>query len=80
MTNTENIEQTIIKDIKKLEDDIQLVIFMETEDIDYQDLMIMMDDLSMLTYYIRVDEVSTLNRYLEEKGIPVNMLRDFTFY
>lgn len=80
MTNTENIEQTIIKDIKKLEDDIQLVIFMETEDIDYQDLLIMMDDLSMLTYYIRVDEVSTLNRYLEEKGIPVNMLRDFTFY
>lgn len=80
MTNTENIEQTIVKDIKKLEDDIQLVIFMETEDIDYQDLMIMMDDLSMLTYYIRVDEVSTLNRYLEEKGIPVNMLRDFTFY
>lgn len=80
MTNTENIEQTIIKDIKKLEDDIQLVIFMETEDIDYQDLLIMMDDLSMLTYYIRVDEVSTLNRYLDEKGIPVNMLRDFTFY
>lgn len=80
MTNTENIEQTIIKDVKKLEDDIQLVIFMETEDIDYQDLLIMMDDLSMLTYYIRVDEVSTLNRYLEEKGIPVNMLRDFTFY
>lgn len=80
MTNTENIEQTIVKDIKKLEDDIQLVIFMETEDIDYQDLMIMMDDLSMLTYYIRVDEVSTLNRYLDEKGIPVNMLRDFTFY
>lgn len=80
MTNTENIEQTIIKDVKKLEDDIQLVIFMETEDIDYQDLLIMMDDLSMLTYYIRVDEVSTLNRYLDEKGIPVNMLRDFTFY
>ena len=80
MTNIENIEQTIIKDVKKLEDDIQLVIFMETEDIDYQDLLIMMDDLSMLTYYIRVDEVSTLNRYLEEKGIPVNMLRDFTFY
>lgn len=80
MTNTENIEQTIIKDIKKLEDDIQLVIFMETEDIDYQELLIMMDDLSMLTHYIQVDEVSTLNRYLDEKGIPVNMLRDFTFY
>lgn len=80
MTNTENIEQTIIKDVKKLEDDIQLVIFMETEDIDYQELLIMMDDLSMLTHYIQVDEVSTLNRYLDEKGIPVNMLRDFTFY
>ena len=80
MTNTENIEQTIIKDIKKLEDDIQLVIFMETEDIDYQELLIMMDDLSMLTHYIQVDEVSTLNHYLDEKGIPVNMLRDFTFY
>lgn len=74
------IEPMIMKDIKNLKDDIQFVAFIETEDFEYQDMMVMLDDLTEITYYIKVDEAGVMNDYLDEIGVPVKVLRNFSFY
>ena len=52
-----SIDRTLIEDIESLESDIQFVIFLETADVDYQDVMVLMDNLEVITYYIHIDNM-----------------------
>lgn len=75
-----SIDRTLIEDMQSLESDVQFVIFLETADVDYQDVMVLMDNLEVITYYIHIDNIGRLEQYLYRNGIASKLLRNFAFY
>lgn len=75
-----SIDRTLIEDMQSLESDVQFVIFLETADVDYQDVMVLMDNLEVITYYIHIDNIGHLEQYLYRNGIASKLLRNFAFY